>query len=98
MASIVLKNKSLFIPGRGGGGKIFGLRSDHMGGRGFWDFGGITWGGGWGYRKFIANEIPFRGGVIRYYVLHSLRGGGSSKLYHNTNKILPPPPLPPGST
>ena len=96
MASIVLKNKSLFIPGRGGGGKIFGLRSDHMGGRGFWDFGGITW-GGVGYRKFIANEIPFRGGVIRYYVLHSLRGGGSSKLYHNTNKILPPP-LPPGST
>ena len=52
-------------------------------------------GGGWGYRKFIANEIPFRGGVIRYYVLHSLRGGGSSKLYHNTNKILPPPPATP---
>ena len=51
-------------------------------------------GGGWGYRKFIANEIPFRGGVIRYYVLHSLRGGGSSKLYHNTNKILPPPATP----
>ena len=66
-----------------------------MGGRGFWDFGGITWGGGgWGHRKFIANEIPFRGGVIRYYVLHSLRGGGSGKLYHNTNKIPPPPRFP----
>ena len=69
------------------------------------DSGVITWGegflgfwrnhmggGGWRHRKFIANEIPFRGGVIRYYVLHSLRGGGSGKLYHNTNKI--PPPLP----
>ena len=36
MASIVLKNKSLFIPGRGEGGK---------GGR-FLDSGVITWGGG----------------------------------------------------
>ena len=34
-----------------------------------------------------VQKIPFRGGVIRYYVLHSLRGGGSGKLYHNTNKI-----------
>ena len=69
-----------------------------MGGEGFLGFWRDHMGGGWGYRKFIVNEIPFRGGVIRYYVLHSFRGGGSSKLYHNTNKILPPPPLPPGST
>ena len=39
-----------------------------------------------------VQKIPFKGGVIRYYVLHSLRGGGSGKLYHNTNKIPPPPP------
>ena len=37
-----------------------------------------------------VQKIPFRGGVIRYYVLHSLRGGGSGKIYHNTNKIPPP--------
>lgn len=42
-----------------------------------------------------VQKIPFRGGVIRYYVLHSLRGGGSGKLYHNTNKI-PPLPASPG--
>lgn len=89
LTSIVLRNKSLFIPGGGKGGKVFGLWSDHMGGGlGFWrDH----------MRGVGVQKIPFRGGVIRYYVLHSLRGGGSGKLYHNTNKI-PPSPLPPGST
>ena len=58
------------------------------------DSGVITWGGGLGFwrdhmRGVGVQKIPFRGGVIRYYVLHSLRGGGSGNLYHNTNK--PPP-------
>ena len=65
-----------------------------MGGEGFLGFWRNHVGGRWGHRKFIANEIPFRGGVIRYYVLQSLRGGGSGKLYHNTNKIPPPPRFP----
>ena len=57
-------------------------------------------GGGLGFwrdhmRGVGVQKIPFRGGVIRYYVLHSLRGGGSGKLYHNTNKI-PPLPASPG--
>ena len=64
------------------GGGVFGILEESHGG------------GGWRHRKFIANEILFRGGVIRYYVLHSLRGGGSGKLYHNTNKIPPPPRFP----
>ena len=72
------------------------------GGGGGWGFGGEPVGGGLGFwrdhmRGVGVQKIPFRGGVIRYYVLHSLRGGGSGKLYHNTNKI-PPSPLPPGST
>ena len=61
MASIVLKNKSLFIPGRGEGGKVFGLRSDHMGGRGFWDFGGITWGGGRGTENSLLMKFHSEG-------------------------------------
>ena len=45
LTSIVLRNKSLFIPGGGKGGKVFGLWSDHMGG-GFGILEGSHEGGG----------------------------------------------------
>ena len=47
-----IEEQVIIHPREGGSGEGFWTLEWSHGGRGFWDFGGITW-GGWGYRKYI---------------------------------------------